>query len=109
MKEVSRMHVKKGDTVVVISGKDKGKKGKVLQAMPKQSRVIVEGVNMVTKHQKPNQQMQQGGIVNREASVHVSNVMIFDKKANQGVRVGYKLLANGEKVRVSKKTGEVLD
>jgi large subunit ribosomal protein L24 len=109
MKEVSRMHVKKGDTVVVISGKDKGKKGKVLQAMPKKSRVIVEGVNMVTKHQKPTQQMQQGGIINREASIHVSNVMIFDKKANQGVRVGYKLLANGEKVRVSKKTGEVLD
>lgn len=103
------MHVKKGDTVVVISGKDKGKKGKVLQAMPKKSRVIVEGVNMVTKHQKPTQQMQQGGIINREASIHVSNVMIFDKKANQGVRVGYKLLANGEKVRVSKKTGEVLD
>jgi len=103
------MHVKKGDTVVVISGKDKGKKGKVLQAMPKESRVIVEGVNMMTKHQKPSQQMQQGGIVHREAPIHVSNVMIFDKKANQGVRIGYKLLANGEKVRVSKKTGEVLD
>ena len=103
------MHVKKGDTVVVISGKDKGKKGKVLQSMPKDSRVIVEGVNMMTKHQKPTQQMQQGGIVHREAPIHVSNVMIFDKKANQGVRIGYKLLANGEKVRVSKKTGEVLD
>ncbi len=103
------MHVKKGDTVVVISGKDKGKKGKVLQAMPKDSRVIVEGVNMMTKHQKPSQQMQQGGIIHREAPIHVSNVMIFDKKANQGVRIGYKLLANGEKVRVSKKTGEVLD
>ncbi len=103
------MHVKKGDTVVVISGKDKGKKGKVLQAMPKDSRVVVEGVNMMTKHQKPTQQMQQGGIVHRESTIHVSNVMIFDKKANQGVRVGYKLLANGEKVRVSKKTGEVLD
>ena len=109
MKEVSRMHVKKGDTVVVISGKDKGKKGKVLQAMPKETRVIVEGVNMMTKHQKPSQQMQQGGIIHREAPIHVSNVMIFDKKANQGVRIGYKLLANGEKVRVSKKTGEVLD
>lgn len=103
------MHVKKGDTVVVISGKDKGKKGKVLQAFPKKDRVIVEGVNMVTKHQKPNQQMQQGGIISHEAAIHVSNVMIFDKKANQGVRVGYKALANGEKVRVSKKTGEVLD
>ena len=103
------MHVKKGDTVVVISGKDKGKKGKVLQAFPKDSRVIVEGVNMATKHQKPNQQMQQGGIIHREAPIHVSNVMIFDKKAGQGVRVGQKVLNNGEKVRVSKKTGEVLD
>ncbi|MBM7615292.1 50S ribosomal protein L24 [Alkaliphilus hydrothermalis] len=103
------MHVKKGDTVVVISGKDKGKKGKVLQAFPKVDKVIVEGVNMATKHQKPNQQMQQGGIIHREAPIHVSNVMIFDKKAGQGVRVGYKVLNNGEKVRVSKKTGEVLD
>lgn len=100
------MHVKKGDTVVVIAGKDKGKKGRVLQAIPKENRVIVEGVNLITKHQKPNQQMQQGGIVNREAAIHVSNVMLFDKKANQGVRVGYKLLANGEKVRISRKTGE---
>ncbi|WP_026477644.1 50S ribosomal protein L24 [Alkaliphilus transvaalensis] len=100
------MHVKKGDTVVVISGKDKGKKGKVLQAMPKDSRVIVEGVNLITKHQKPNQQMQQGGIINREAPIHVSNVMLFDKKAGQGVRVGFKVLNNGEKVRISRKTGE---
>ncbi|QUH19887.1 50S ribosomal protein L24 [Alkaliphilus sp. B6464] len=103
------MHVKKGDTVVVITGKDKGKKGKVLQVLPKKNRVIVEGVNMVTKHQKPNQQMQQGGIIHQEAAVNASNVMLWDKKANQGVRVGYKFLANGEKVRVSKKTGEVID
>lgn len=89
--------------------KTKEKKGKVLQAYPKKNRVIVEGVNIVTKHQKPNQQMQQGGIIHREAAIHASNVMIFDKKANQGVRVGYKVLENGEKVRVSKKTGEVLD
>jgi len=103
------VHVKKGDTVVVITGKDKGKKGKVLQVLPKKNRVIVEGVNMVTKHQKPNQQMQQGGIINQEAAINASNVMLWDKKANQGVRVGYKLLANGDKVRVSKKTGEVID
>lgn len=103
------MHVKKGDTVVVITGKDKGKKGKVLQVLPKKNRVIVEGVNMITKHQKPNQQMQQGGIINQEAAIHSSNVMLWDKKANQGVRVGYKFLADGKKVRVSKKTGEVID
>lgn len=102
------MHVKKGDTVVVITGKDRGKKGKVLQVLPKKNRVIVEGVAMVTKHQKPNQQMQQGGRIEQEASIDASNVMIWDKKANQGVRVGYKL-ENGKKVRVSKKTGEVID
>lgn len=104
------MRIKKGDTVVVVSGKDKGKKGKVLQVLPKKDRVIVEGVNMITKHQKPNQQtMQQGGIVNQEGPIHVSNVMFWDKKADQGVRVGYKFLDNGEKVRISKKTKEVID
>lgn len=103
------MHVKKGDTVVVITGKDKGKKGKVLQVLPKKDRVIVEGVGMITKHQKPNQQMQQGGIINQEAAIHASNVMLWDKKANQGTRVGCKFLADGKKVRVSKKTGEVIE
>lgn len=103
------MHVKKGDTVVVITGKDKGKKGKVLHVLPKKNRVIVEDVNMVTKHQKPNQQMQQGGRIQQEAAIHASNVMLWDKKANQGVRVGYKFLDNGKKVRISKKTGEVID
>lgn len=103
------MRIKKGDTVVVITGKDKGKTGKVLQVIPKKNRVIVEGVNMITKHQRPDQQLQQGGIVNREAAIDASNVMIWDKKANQGVRIGYKFLADGKKVRVSKKTGEILD
>lgn len=103
------MHVKKGDTVVVITGKDKGKKGKVLQVLTKKNRVIVEGVSMVTKHQKPTQQMQQGGRIEQEAAIDASNVMVWDKKANKGVRVGYKFLDNGKKVRVSKKTGEVID
>ncbi|PHS34271.1 MAG: 50S ribosomal protein L24 [Alkaliphilus sp.] len=103
------MHVKKGDTVVVISGKDKGKKGKILNVDRKNSRVIVEGVGMVKKHQKPTQQAQQGGIITQEAAIHSSNVLLFDKKANQGVRTGIKILADGKKVRVSKKTSEVLD
>ncbi|MDW7676956.1 MAG: 50S ribosomal protein L24 [Bacillota bacterium] len=103
------MRVKKGDTVVVIAGKDKGKKGQILQVFPKDQRVIVEGVNMVKKHKKATQKIQQGGIITQEAPVHVSNVMFFEKKANQGVRVGYRVLNSGEKVRVSKKTGEVLD
>lgn len=103
------MHVKKGDTVVVISGKDKGKKGKVLEAMPKKNRVIVEGVNMLTKHQKPNAKVQQGGIIHQEGPIHVSNVMLWDKKANAPTRVGYKVLENGKKVRISRKTGEVIE
>jgi large subunit ribosomal protein L24 len=103
------MHVKKGDTVVVISGKDKGKKGKILQAMPKADRVIVEGVNMATKHQKPTAKVQQGGIVHQEGSIHVSNVMLWDNKAKAPTRVGYKVLDNGKKVRVSVKSGETIE
>lgn len=103
------MHVKKGDTVVVIAGKDKDKKGKVLQVMPKNDRVLVEGVNMVTKHQKPSAQMQQGGIIHQEGSIHASNVMVWSKTDKKAVRVGYKTLENGEKIRVSKKTGEAID
>ncbi len=103
------MHVKRGDTVVVIAGKDKGKKGKILMAMPKAERVIVEGVNMVTKHQKPSAKVQQGGIVHQEGTIHVSNVMLWDAKAKAPTRVGYKVLENGKKVRVSKKSGETIE
>lgn len=103
------MRVKKGDTVVVLSGKDKGKKGTILQVLPKVERVIVEGVNMVKKHQKPTPQMQQAGIIEKEAPIHVSNVMLYDAKAKAPTRVGYKRLEDGKKVRVSVKTGEVLD
>jgi len=102
------MHVKKGDTVVITAGKDKGKKGKVLQAFPTKERVIVEGVNMVTKHQKPNQKVQQGGIIHQEAPLHISNVMLFDPKAKSGTRVRSEI-KNDKKVRVSVKTGEVID
>ncbi len=103
------MHIKKGDSVVVITGKDKGKTGKVLQAFPKKERVIVEGVNMIKKHQKPTQVNQQGGIIEKEAPIHVSNVMLYDSKAKSGTRVRYKKLDNGKKVRVSVKTDEVID
>ena len=103
------MHIKKGDTVIVISGKDRGKKGKVLQVNRSTERVIVEKVNMVTKHQKPTQRVQQGGIVHQEASIHVSNVMIYDSKAKTGTRVKSRILENSKKVRVSVKSGETLD
>ncbi|MGA9286860.1 MAG: 50S ribosomal protein L24 [Anaerobacillus sp.] len=102
------MHVKKGDKVKVISGKDKGKQGVILEAYPKKDRVIVEGVNLVKKHSKPSQGNPQGGIIEQEAAIHVSNVMTLDPKSGEPTRVGYKV-DNGKKVRISKKSGEVLD
>mgnify|MGYP001499107369 FL=1 len=102
------MHVKKGDKVMVITGKDKGKTGVVLTAFPKQDRVLVEGVNVVKKHMKPNQLNPQGGIVDQEAAIHVSNVMVIDPKTGEPTRVGYKV-EDGKKVRVAKTSGEVLD
>lgn len=103
------MHIKKGDTVIVTAGKDKGKTGKVLFAIPKTNRVIVEGVNMVTKHQKPSAKIQQGGIIHQESPIHVSNVLIYEAKTKKGTRTGFKFLEDGKKVRVSVRTGEVLD
>ncbi|MTD32238.1 50S ribosomal protein L24 [Planomicrobium sp. YIM 101495] len=102
------MHVKKGDKVMVISGKDKGKTGVVLTAFPKKDRVLVEGINIVKKHSKPNQANPQGGIVSQEAAIHVSNVMLLDPKSGEPTRVGYKV-EDGKKVRVAKKSGEILD
>lgn len=99
------MRVKKGDTVVVIAGKDKGKKGTIVKVMPKTNRVLVEGVNMITKHQKPTAINPQGGIVNKEASLHISNVMPLDPETGKGTRVRYEV-KEGKKVRVSVKSGK---
>ncbi|MFJ7729927.1 50S ribosomal protein L24 [Neobacillus sp. NPDC097160] len=101
------MHVKKGDQVRVISGKDKGKTGVILASYPKDSRVLVEGINIVKKHSKPSQVNPQGGIISFEAPIHVSNVMPIDPKSGNPTRVGYKTV-DGKKVRVAK-SGEVLD
>ncbi len=105
---MAKMHVKKGDTVKVISGKDKGKQGVILEAFPKKERVLVEGVNLVKKHAKPSQDNPQGGILNQEAAIHVSNVMPIDPKSGEPTRVGYKV-EDGKKVRIAKKSGEALD
>lgn len=102
------MHVKKGDKVQVISGKDKGKQGVILEAYPKKDRVLVEGVNVIKKHSKPSQMNPQGGILTQEAPIHVSNVMPIDPKTGTPTRVGYQVV-DGKKVRVAKKSGEVLD
>ncbi len=105
----NHLHVKKDDTVIVITGKDKGKKGRIIAAYPRENRVLVEGVNMVKKHQKPNQANPQGGIIEKEAPIHVSNVMHIDPKSGAATRIGYKVLDNGNKVRYAKKSGEVID
>lgn len=101
------MHVKKGDTVQVMSGKDKGKQGVILKAMPSKNRVVVEGINVIKKHAKPSQANPQGGILEIEAPIHVSNVMPVDPKTGKPTRVGFKVV-DGKKVRVAK-SGEVLD
>ncbi|ALS24872.1 MULTISPECIES: 50S ribosomal protein L24 [Paenibacillus] len=105
----NKLHVKKEDKVFVISGKDKGKTGRVIAAYPRENRVLVEGVNLIKKHAKPSQQNPQGGILTQEAPIHVSNVMLVDPKTGEPTRVGYKVLDNGKKVRVAKKSGEIID
>ena len=98
--------IKKGDTVKVIAGKDKDKEGKVLSVDAKNNRVVVEGINMITKHEKPSMSNQQGGIVNKEAPIDISNVMYVHK--GKATRIGYKI-EDGKKVRVAKSTGDVID
>lgn len=101
------MFVKKNDKVKVIAGKDKGKEGEITKVFPSKDRVIVKGVNMVKKHQKPTNENPNGGIVEVEAPIHVSNVMLIDPSNNEPTRVGFKV-EDGKKVRVSKKTGKAL-
>jgi large subunit ribosomal protein L24 len=103
-----KVHVRKGDTVLVITGKFAGKRGKVLSVEPDRSRVIVEGVNVVKRHSRPTQSLPQGGIVEKEAPLHSSNVMLYCGKCNTPTRVGKKILDDGKKVRICKKCGENL-
>ena len=103
------MKLRVGDTVQVIAGSDKGKTGEIIQILRKEDRVIVEGVNMVTKHIKPSQADPEGGIVTREAPIHVSNVAYYDSKAKQAVKIGYAFDEYGKKYRINKKTGKALD
>lgn len=104
-----QMHVKAGDTVQVIAGSDKGKVGEVLKTLPKLSKVIIKGVNIKTKHVKPTQEGESGRIVSAEAPIHSSNVMLYSTKQNVASRVGYTVNEQGRKVRMLKKTGEILD
>lgn len=102
-------HVRKGDTVIVVAGKERGKKGKVLRVIPEKGRVVVERLNMIKKHQKPTQKLRQGGIIEREGAIHLSNVMLVDPGSNKPTRVGMKALSDGKKVRVARRSGEMLD
>ena len=101
------LHVKTGDMVYVISGKDKGKTGKVVKVFPKKGKVVVEGINLITKHMKPSPINPQGGVVTTPAPMFSSKVMLFDENAGKPTRVGYKFV-DGKKVRYSKVSGEVL-
>ena len=102
---MKKFHIKKGDTVFVNAGNDKGKTGKVLEVLRDKDRVIVEGINMVSKQTKPNAKAPQGGIIKQEAGIHVSNVQLVDPKSGAATRVGYKMV-DGKKVRYAKKSGE---
>ncbi|MCL0041170.1 50S ribosomal protein L24 [Dehalococcoidia bacterium] len=101
--------IRKNDEVVVIRGRDRGKKGKVLISIPKADRLIVEGINMIKRHTKPRRTMRQAGIIEREAPLHVSDVKLICKKCNQPTRIGFRLLEDKSKVRLCKKCHEVID
>ena len=107
-KKTNKLKIKKGDTVIVTAGKDKGKKGEVKKTLPEKSRVIVDGVNVVKKHQRPTQ-ISAGGIQQKELSIHVSNVSLADPKEDKPTRIGHKRLKSGKKVRVAKRSGETID
>ncbi|TCZ63317.1 50S ribosomal protein L24 [Roseicella aquatilis] len=101
--------IKKGDRVEVLTGRDKGKRGEVLAVMPTESRALVQGVNVVKRHRKPQGMNQPGGIQEKEAPIHLSNLALIDPKSDKPTRVGFRLLEDGKKVRVAKPSGEVLD
>ncbi len=101
--------LKKSDVVMIIAGKEVGKSGKILKFLPKSQRVVVEKVNMIKRHTKPSAKLRQGGIVEREGSLQVSNVMILCHKCNAPVRIGKRILEDGSKVRVCRKCGDILD
>ena len=103
---MSKLHIKKGDTVMVNSGESRGRQGRVLRVIPDKERAIVEGLNMRKKHTKPNAKFPQGGIIDQEAPIHISNLNVVDPKSGKGVRIGRRLNDAGKSVRYSKKSGE---
>jgi len=106
---MAKRKIRKDDEVIVITGRDKGKRGSVVRILTKKNRLLVKGVNMMKRHTRPSQTEPQGGIVEREASIHISNVALIDPDSNQATRVGYKKLEDGRKVRFARRSGEVID
>jgi large subunit ribosomal protein L24 len=100
--------VKKGDKVIVLTGRDKGRSGEVVQVMPKDDKALVRGINLVKKHQKQTQN-QEGGIISKEAAIHLSNIAVADPKDGQPTRVGFRILDDGRKVRFAKRSGDLID
>ncbi len=105
---MSKLKIKKGDKVVVITGKDKGRHGDVVSVSPKENKLVVSGVNLAKKHQKPTRESE-GGIISKEMPIHVSNVAIIDPKLNKATKVGFKILDDGKKLRFARASGEVLE
>ena len=103
---MSKLHIKKGDSVIVLTGEDKGKQGKVLKVLVKEQRAFVEGINLVSKSTKPSAKNPQGGIVKQEAPIHISNLSLIDPKSGKATRVAIKVAEDGKKVRIAKKSGE---
>ena len=106
---MSAAKIKKGDKVVVLAGKDKGRLGEVIRVMPTEGRALVQGINLVKRHQKPQGMGRPGGIQEKEAGIDLSNLALLDPKSGKPTRVGFKVLEDGKKVRVAKASGEVLD
>ncbi len=103
------MHVHREDTVIILAGKDRGKKGRVIRLFTKTEKALVEKINMVKRHTRPSQELPQGGIVQKESPIHISNLQVICAKCNKATRISHKLLASGQKTRICKKCGEILD
>ncbi len=105
---MSKLHIKKGDEVIVLAGEDKGQKGKVLKVLVEKERALVEGINLVSKSTKPSAKYPQGGIIKQEAPIHISNLSLIDPKSGKATRIAIKKTDDGKKIRIAKKSGEVI-
>jgi large subunit ribosomal protein L24 len=106
---ISRFHIKKNDLVMVIHGREKGKSGRVLRVLPEKEKILIEKINFVKRHSRPHGQQRRGGIIEKEAPLHISNVMLLCEKCNKPVRIGHRVVEGGKKVRACRKCGEIFD